>query len=455
MRVTTTATILLLASTVSADWFDGGYDFRQLPDDPWSIDLPLLPTATRFSGGDTYVYFDLQAAVDDAVDGDRIEVGPGTWDGGLVIEDKNNLTIVGDNLLNTIIDGHGVDRGLRILTSSNVSLSQFTVTNCVSTGFGDAALDSHGASVCAGWSPNLTISGCRLANNYATDSGGGLYAQGCTDLTVDECFITGNTAGWTGEAYGAGGGVFLGYCDGFTLRDTMVSENSAISGGGIFVNGDSGTMEGLLFFLNTSPLASALTLWAPDGRESHVTLSQVGFVGNASTSYGGGNIPGCTIDAGQNVSLVVDQSVFWRNRSNDVGGIAAQENADVDFRNCHFIGNRGHRDSDIMRVEETASATITNSNTDCGQSFADGIDGTWATGGGNGTLEHCAYTADLNWDATVNVHDLLILLENWGDREAGITDLVRPNGSADSDLDADDLVLMLSSWGQTAPHPLF
>jgi len=105
----------------------------------------------------------------------------------------------------TVIDGSGSARCLYL--TNGAAVSGFTLTN----GFAR----SGGGLWCE--STNATIFNCVLASNSASFFGGGAY-----EGTLNNCTLTGNSAG-------SGGGAYVG-----TLNDCFLSGNFATSGAGAY-----------------------------------------------------------------------------------------------------------------------------------------------------------------------------------------------------------------------------
>jgi hypothetical protein len=191
----------------------------------------------------------IQAAVDAAHDGDRIEIGPETFAGGITIGKSVELvgasagatTIRGGGPVLTIGEDGGVD-------PPTVSISGVTITGgfndstplpFVATGGGVLIPPSAGGAAGA----TVTISNSVITENRADPAsddqllgcpcafGGGINNAGA--LTVTNTRITDNVAGTTASDpsaanYAAGGGISsVGSQATLTLRHSVVSGNRA------------------------------------------------------------------------------------------------------------------------------------------------------------------------------------------------------------------------------------
>ena len=178
-------------------------------------------------GGELYVSAEdgadaLQNALDEAIDGDVIFVGPGTYSSVEVPPLQGVRIVATDGCANTIIDGNRSASCFRVTygisdTNSMVRLEGFTLQN--------------GCADMGGGAMNAWLVGCVVLGNVADYYGGGLcYGR------ADSCLIVGNSSQYGGGAYwtdlynctvyfnsvydGYGGGV-----NGCGIANTIVWEN--------------------------------------------------------------------------------------------------------------------------------------------------------------------------------------------------------------------------------------
>ncbi len=96
----------------------------------------------------------------------------------------------------------------------------------------------------------ITIKNLKITGGYASNGGGinvSLYSGDFTTLTIGEgAVITRNTAIYTTDEEGMGGGVYVGRCDAsLDIKGGIISENEAKFGGGVyFAYGNNFTMSG-------------------------------------------------------------------------------------------------------------------------------------------------------------------------------------------------------------------
>ncbi len=171
-----------------------------------------------------------------------VYVADGTYKEHITI--NQNLTLIGESLASTIIDGTQNGRPLTINSGLNVTITNFTITNGNTTGndvFG-GGIYNRGI---------LTMTNCNIQNNTATATGDYVSANGggiCNwgILTISNSNIQNNTATSSsnyGTVFSDGGGIY-NYGGTLTMTNCNIQNNTAISkmafdfGGGIYNSGD-------------------------------------------------------------------------------------------------------------------------------------------------------------------------------------------------------------------------
>jgi len=111
----------------------------------------------------------LQAAIDQAQDGDEILVSSGTYTGNVLVDGRADLRIAGKGKV--ILDGGGQGPALRVIGSTGVRLEKLIFQGGQSEGFrADVA-------------PGLVLFRCQTRDN----PGNGLTIDGCDDLVIERC----------------------------------------------------------------------------------------------------------------------------------------------------------------------------------------------------------------------------------------------------------------------------
>ncbi|SVC58947.1 uncharacterized protein METZ01_LOCUS311801, partial [marine metagenome] len=159
-------------------------------------------------GSEAFPFATIQKAIDMGQgDGtDIIHIGSGTFTENVSIENKH-LTIIGQGPENTIIDGGGISRVIRLYgRGTNGKL-------------------------------NISISELSLVNGSGEEDGGAIYAEDI-NLLLDHIIITDNYANETGPA------IYAEWCD-FIIRNSLIYNNENISDdvGGLYLAYTNGLIE--------------------------------------------------------------------------------------------------------------------------------------------------------------------------------------------------------------------
>jgi len=179
----------------------------------------LVMTLAVPAGAVTHYVFEgqsIQAAIDDpcTVNGDEIEVAPGTYTEAINFSGKAVRLYSSDGPGVTTINGAGYLHVVQCVSGEDVTtvLEGFTITA------GEAT--NGGGMYCENSSP--TVTGCTFSGNQ----GGGMYNYSNSSPTVTNCTFTGN---W---AYN-GGGMWNHEYGSPTVTNCTFSGNSADNGGGL------------------------------------------------------------------------------------------------------------------------------------------------------------------------------------------------------------------------------
>jgi hypothetical protein len=194
--------------------------------------------------------------------------------------------------------------------------------------------------------------------------------------------------------------------DGFTITG-----GNATQGGGMRNAFSSPTVIDCVFIGNHASVGGG----ASNSSGSEATFSNCRFIANTATNNGGG-----------------------------VHNITATT---ATFNNCLFAGNSASSGGAVWNSLGTFCSSHITGTTFC-ENTPNDIFGPWHNHGGNEFLKECPVDcakADLNCDGVVDVLDLLILLDNWGE--------CKDCKTCDADLDDNclvdvlDLLILLDNWG--------
>ena len=256
----------------------------------------------------------IQDAIDASMDGDQILVTNGVYQtGGRVVYGSLTNRVVIDKAVTmqsvsgpsvTVIRGYPElgDNAVRcVYLTNNATLTGFTLADGATRNNGDTDQEQSGGGL---WCESTSVFAinCVFSNNAASASGGAVY-QG----TLDNCTITGNTAGGGGGAYNS------------QLNSCTVSSNSvpnwwtAGTGGGA-----------LSCVLSNCTLTGNEAFWSGGGANS-CFLTNCGLSGNSS--YWGGGADSSTLQS----------CVLSSNTAGQSGGGAVSST----LNQCILSGNSG------------------------------------------------------------------------------------------------------------------
>ncbi|MBN2212112.1 MAG: hypothetical protein JW709_12010 [Sedimentisphaerales bacterium] len=278
-------------------------------------------------GGD---YNSIQTAVNNSINGDEIQVAPGTYSEAVEFNGKRIRLYSSDGPQVTIINGA---RHYHVLlcdsseTSATI-IEGFTITGGNANGSGwpqlrgggmynynssptviDCIFSGNSATYHGGgaydYQGSPTYLRCTFDDNFAGDAGGGLCTY-TSNPVVTQCIFRNNTATIRG------GGMFIDVTGG-TVTNCTIYGNSANNGGGMYDNNCSSVVTNSIFWGDTATNGPEFY-----GGGSIVTYSCVqggyGGTGNIVTDpnyvdAAGGNLrltrgSGC-IDAGKNAAVPV------------------------------------------------------------------------------------------------------------------------------------------------------
>lgn len=218
-------------SVVNIDITTSRADGAKADETAWPRRLPLLVSvlaltllllmaqtmAAQGSGGlatcnvPTAGHITIQSAIDDPACAE-VNVAVGTFNENLNV--RRSVTVRGQGMNSTRVDGGGLDRVVLIEPGHSVTLTQLTIANGKAQGPGGGGIFSvnstlvlnavavqgnsttqwgGGVHVYASLDRKLVIQGSRIEGNSAAEYGGGIYSAGAT-TEISDSLITGNSA---------------------------------------------------------------------------------------------------------------------------------------------------------------------------------------------------------------------------------------------------------------------
>ncbi len=264
----------------------------------------------------------IQDAIDASDEGDTVLVRPGTYEENFQFE--NYGVVVGSYFLqtgdtsyiaSTILDGGG-DGSVVCFRSGNCDeslLSGFTITNGVAVNGGGINMERCGA----------TLSNLIICDNTASRRGGGIYCN-LAEPRIERVNVIRNHSMYEGggiwthlffgvindlllseNAADTAGGGFWGSVN--RLENAIISKNSSIFGGGMYIPGSWNIINNVVITNNESVRGAGIYLWS--GRNY---LSNTRVVNNVALYNGGGLY--CN-----HSTLIADNSAIIQNEAS-VGG---------------------------------------------------------------------------------------------------------------------------------------
>ena len=175
-------------------------------------------------------YSTIQDAIGNAAEGDTVFVKNGVYsvDENTSIVISKTLSLIGEDPANTVILGafslYPEDDVAIRLAAPNITISGFTITNCLV------------AIAIVNYYAEPYPSGCKIINNNITNNGEGIRPQR-NDLLISGNNITKNSygiAGYSTENVIIAGnnisenryGIYIGICRNITVRDNQISSNT-------------------------------------------------------------------------------------------------------------------------------------------------------------------------------------------------------------------------------------
>ena len=336
------------------------------------IDDDYEPTARTVcaSGCD---YSSIQSAIDDAWEGDTVEVGPGVYTENLDFKGRRITLQSTDGANKTKINGGCAGSAVRFVSGegSDSVLEGFAIENgCAEYGAG-IFLD--------GSSP--AISHCQILENRATAGGGGIFAANGASPTfshfiVQDNYSTGYGGGLAVESSSApeftdgliadnhansnGGGVHIHACSPVILR-TEIADNSALqNGGGLFIAGGAAPEISKSYVQNNRAYQSGGGAHVEDGASP--VFTNVISTGNSADREGGAF---CATHAG--TELKICSSTVAENTA-AFGGSVWADDASLRVHNSILFYNGNEREIDLFG-DATADVSYSNVNHHLGHAY--------------------------------------------------------------------------------------
>jgi hypothetical protein len=283
----------------------------------------------------------LRQAIQDAASGDVIDFEEALVAGGPVtialssgqLEIDTSLEIRGPGADRLTVSGNGESRVFLLGENASVDISGLRLTGGDTSA--DTSVGGYGGAIFS--YGNLALSEVTVEGNFAPEGGAGLYSTG-GDLAIERCRFRGNTTTIDANAGRAGGGIY--HFDGtLLLKDTLVDDNSAVRGGGLYlyVYGSKGALvEGCTFSGNSARGGGGTMIEGYPGSGGTTLFRNCTFFGNAATTTEGGGGAWCWNTEGP---VTFENCTITRNSTSGPGAGVKLVGYQVAFKNSIVYQN--------------------------------------------------------------------------------------------------------------------
>ena len=267
----------------------------------------------------------IQTAINDSVNADQIEVGPGTYNEAINFIGKAIELYSSSGAEVTTIDATGRNASVvscKTGEGSGTTLEGFTLTGGIGTVSGSYRFG--GGMYNAGSSP--TVNDCIFTANTASGDGGGMYNTNSSPAVMG-CLFEANAATYAGGGIDnrAGSAATVSACD-------FIQNTAGTNGGGLENHSSSNVVVMDCTFSNNESVGN-------DGGgmynySSSVTVISCTFSENTSNTHGGG-----MKNAGGTPAIT--DCAFVDNDAGGNGGGMHNDSSNPALTNCWFRGNAG------------------------------------------------------------------------------------------------------------------
>ncbi|MHC4230024.1 MAG: right-handed parallel beta-helix repeat-containing protein, partial [Planctomycetota bacterium] len=283
----------------------------------------------------------IQAAIDDADNGNGIAVAPGTYNEAINFNGKAIRLYSSAGRDVTTIDANGIAGAYHVVQcvsseDANTILEGFTITGGNANGTTEWSNKGGGM---INYDSSPMVIDCIFTGNIANSEGGGMY-NSYSSPTVTNCTFTKNSADW-------GGGIFSGSSNP-AIDNCIIADNSADeNGGGIYSTGTVGPIITHCTIVGNSAETSGggICCWEGNPAITHCIL----WDNTANSSFpeiaGTSTVSYCDVEGGALGTGNIDVDPCFVDVENGDYHLL-KDSFCIDTGNPNYIGGPGQKDID-------------------------------------------------------------------------------------------------------------
>ncbi|MBD1886044.1 DUF4347 domain-containing protein, partial [Microcoleus vaginatus] len=324
----------------------------------------------------------LRAAIATAVAGDIITFAPGLagqtitlTSGQLDIPVGKNITVDGAAAPGLTISGNNTSRVIRTGGSTNVTLKNLIVANGKVSGTDpNNEATSAGGGIQTGGSSTLTLENCQVNNNVA-GFGGGIHTGFRSTTNVINSKFSGNDGSLADNTERGGGAIATKSGGVLTIKDSEFTNNKGSYGGAVNNLLGSMTIENSKFTGNRTDKGVGGAVYVDGANASgpnatpgpvagNIAIRNSVFDGNIGTGEGGAAfLFGYLQDKVvlENSTFINNQAVKNSSGTGGSGGGVRHGNVDLTVTNCTFANNKAEDNGGGLWFGENGNVSIVNS----------------------------------------------------------------------------------------------
>ncbi|MEP6487962.1 DUF4347 domain-containing protein [Microcoleus vaginatus] len=324
----------------------------------------------------------LRAAIATAVAGDIITFVPGLagqtitlTSGQLDIPAGKNITVDGAAAPGLTISGNNTSRVIRTGGSTNVTLKNLIVANGKVPGTDpNNEATSAGGGIQTGGSSTLTLENCQVNNNVA-GFGGGIHTGFRSTTNVINSKFSGNDGSLADNTERGGGAIATKSGGVLTIKDSEFTNNKGSYGGAVNNLLGSMTIENSKFTGNRTDKGVGGAVYVDGANASgpnatpgpvagNIAIRNSVFDGNIGTGEGGAAfLFGYLQDKVvlENSTFINNQAVKNSSGTGGSGGGVRHGNVDLTVTNCTFANNKAEDNGGGLWFGENGNVSIVNS----------------------------------------------------------------------------------------------